>query len=168
LDIGYELPDAPGSELPDFLKPGESYLAPASGFFFGQIGEPIPFLQLLPSRKLGDDLIQRYFSAIHPIARCVHRPSFESMYRSFWEDIERDITPRPSTQAVIFAAWFSAAVSIDEVFARQYGCTKAQLVTSTKIGIETALGNAGFLYTTRFETLQGFVMYLVSRVGGAC
>lgn len=74
--------------------------------------------------------------------------------------------PRPSIQAVVFAAWFSAAVSVDDDFARQHGfTTKAQLISSTKIGTETALNKARFLSTTSFETLQGFVMYLVSRLG---
>jgi hypothetical protein len=154
-----ELQDA--LELPDFLRPGESYLAPTSGFFFGQSGESPSFISLLPSPDFGHKLMRRYLEAVHPIARCVHRPSFEGLYASFWDDVRQNIEPRPSVQSVVFAAWFSAAVSVDDAFCRSQECNKAQLVLHMKIGTETALSKANFLSTTRFETLQGFVMYLV-------
>ena len=155
-----ELQDAP--DLPDFLKPGETYLAPTSGFFFGQSGQPLSFINLLPSTDFGHRLMRRYFDAVHPIARCVHRPSLEASYTTFWEDVRQNIEPRASVQAVVFAAWFSAAVSVDEGFCRGQECNKTQLVLHMKIGTETALSKAGFLGTTRFETIQAFVMYLVS------
>ncbi len=155
-----ELQDAP--DLPDFLKPGETYLAPTSGFFFGQSGQPLSFINLLPSTDFGHRLMRRYFDAVHPIARCVHRPSLEASYTAFWEDVRQNIEPRASVQAVVFAAWFSAAVSVDEGFCRGQECNKTQLVFHMKIGTETALSKAGFLSTTRFETIQAFVMYLVS------
>ncbi|KAL2180405.1 uncharacterized protein P884DRAFT_315841 [Thermothelomyces heterothallicus CBS 202.75] len=149
------------AELPDFLKPGESYLAPSSGFMFGQFTESPALLELLPPRELGHRLMRRYFEAVHPIARCVHRPSLEAIYASFWNDVRRCIEPRASVQAIVFAAWFNAAVSADDTFCRDYKCTRAQLVQHMKISTETALSKAGLLSTTRFETLQGFVMYLL-------
>ncbi|AEO53530.1 hypothetical protein MYCTH_98955 [Thermothelomyces thermophilus ATCC 42464] len=149
------------AELPDFLKPGESYLAPSSGFMFGQFTESPALLELLPPRELGHRLMRRYFEAVHPIARCVHRPSLEAIYASFWNDVGHYIEPRASVQAIVFAAWFNAAVSADDTFCRDYKCTRAQLVQHMKIATETALSKAGLLSTTRFETLQGFVMYLL-------
>ncbi|KAK3897804.1 hypothetical protein C8A05DRAFT_38621, partial [Staphylotrichum tortipilum] len=154
-----ELQDAP--DLPDFLKPGESYLAPTSGFFFGQSGQSPSFINLLPSMELGHRLMRRYVDAVHPIVRCVHRPSLEAMYTSFWDDVRQGIEPRPSVQALVFAAWFSAAVSVDEAFCRGHECNKTRLVQHMKIGTETALSKASFLSTTRFETIQAFVMYLL-------
>jgi len=148
--------------LPDFLKPGESYLAPTSGFFFGQFAQSPSLIDFLPSQEFGYRLMRRYLDAVHPIARCVHRPSFESMYTSFWDDVRQNIEPRASIQAVVFAAWFSAAVSVDDRFCRDQNCTKSQLLVHMKIGTESALSKANFLSTTRFETLQAFVMYLVS------
>ncbi|KAH6853793.1 hypothetical protein B0I37DRAFT_394625 [Chaetomium sp. MPI-CAGE-AT-0009] len=153
------LQDAP--DLPDFLKPGDSYLAPTSGFFFGQFAESPTLLSLLPPVELGHRLMRRYLEAVHPIARCVHRSSFEGIYTSFWEEVRQGIEPRTSVQAVVFAAWFSAAVSVDDGFCRDQECSKAQLVLHMKIGTETALSKANFLSTTRFETLQAFVMYLL-------
>ncbi len=112
--------------------------------------------------------MRRYFEAVHPIARCVHRPSLEASYAAFWEDVRQNIEPRASVQAVVFAAWFSAAVSVDEGFCRGQECNKTQLVLHMKIGTETALSKAGFLSTTRFETIQAFVMYLVSFPRDGC
>ncbi|KAK4156935.1 hypothetical protein C8A00DRAFT_12174 [Chaetomidium leptoderma] len=154
-----ELQDA--SDLPDFLKPGDSYLAPTSGFFLGQFAQSPSFIVLLPSEEFGQRLMRRYLDAVHPIARCVHQPSFEGIYASFWDDVRQNIEPRASVQAVVFAAWLSAAVSIDDGFCRDQQCNKTQLVLHMKIGTETALSKAGFLSTTRFETMQAFVMYLL-------
>jgi hypothetical protein len=144
------------------MKPGESYLAPTSGFLFAQFAQSPTILGLLPSAEFGHRLMRRYFDAVHPIARCVHRPSFEGMYASFWDDVRQNIEPRASIQAVVFAAWFSAAVSVDDGFFRDQDYNKTQLVLHMKIGTESALSKANFLSTTRFETLQAFVMYLVS------
>lgn len=88
------------------------------------------------------------------------------MYASFWDDVRQNIEPRASIQAVVFAAWFGAAVSADDSFCREQECNKSQLILHMKIGTESALSKANFLSTTRFETLQAFVMYLVGRVIG--
>ncbi|KAK3988111.1 fungal-specific transcription factor domain-containing protein [Cladorrhinum sp. PSN332] len=150
------------SSFPEFLRPGDSYLPPTSGFFFGQAAESPSLLHLLPSQSIGYRLIQRYFEAVHPIARCVHRPSFESTYRLFWDHVTLNYEPPASVQAVVFAAWFSAAVSLDEVQARQeYALPKSQMVDHMKVATETALSKANFLRTTRFETMQAFVMYMI-------
>ncbi|KAL2271204.1 hypothetical protein VTJ83DRAFT_575 [Remersonia thermophila] len=160
LVVGSEnLLDAP--DLPDFLKPGGSYLPPSSGFFFGQFDQPPSFMYLLPPSALAHPLMRRYFEAVHPIARCVHRPSLEGAYASFWDDVRQNVEPRASIQTVVFAAWFSAAVTVDDAFCREHHCDKTQLVLQMKLGTEVALSKANFLRTTRFETLQGFVMYLL-------
>ncbi|KAF6840088.1 fungal specific transcription factor domain-containing protein [Colletotrichum plurivorum] len=146
--------------LPDFLRPGESYIPPSSGFFFG--AEAQSFESLLPTKEAGDRLIQQYFQAVHPIARCVHRPTFEIDYQNFWDEIYNNYEPRPSTQAIMFAAWFSAAVSMDEnVVYRLFGVTKTSLIERLKSATETALGKANFLRTTRVETMQAFIMYML-------
>lgn len=45
---------------------------------------------------------------------------------------------------------------------REFGCTKASLVENMKVGTEVALSKANFLRSTRVETMQAFVMYMVS------
>ena len=157
--------DTAGSDvsIPEFLRPGASYIPPTSGFFFGQTVQSPSLLDFLPNREQGHSLIRRYFDAVHPIARCVHRPSFETQYASFWEDITHYYEPRPSIQAVVFAAWFSAAVSLDEMRVNsEFGLAKTHLVENLKVGTEVALSKANFLRSTKVETMQAFVMYMVS------
>ncbi|KAI1333354.1 hypothetical protein F5Y16DRAFT_407219 [Xylariaceae sp. FL0255] len=149
--------------LPDFLKPSDEYIVPSSGFFFGQIGEPPDILQFMPYRAAADRLMVQYFRAVHPIAPCSHRPSLERMYALFWEEVTAGYEPRPSTQAIIFAAMFSGIISMNEAvaFHELGGYQKSNWVQSLKMGTESALGKANFLRTTSIETMQAFVMYML-------
>lgn len=150
--------------MPDFLKPSAQFLAPGSGFFFGQVVEQPSILSFLPHRAAADRLMQRYFSAVHPIAPCCHRPTLERTYAVFWEEINANFEPRPSMQAVIFAALFSGVVAMDEneVLQELGGFPKGNWMASLKMGTETALSKANFLRTTKVETMQAFIMYMVS------
>ncbi|KAI0817502.1 hypothetical protein GGR55DRAFT_685132 [Xylaria sp. FL0064] len=149
--------------LPDFLKPSNQHIVPTSGFFFGQVGEPPNILQFLPYRHVADRLMARYFRAVHPIAPCSHRPSMEAAYATFWEEINAGFEPRPSSQAIVFATMFSGIVSMDEdVVFQELGCyPKANWVASLKMGTETALSKANVLRTTRVETMQAFIIYMI-------
>jgi hypothetical protein len=147
----------------DYLKPGPAYIAPASGFFLSNASHHAGLSDFLPSRLAADRLIKQYFSAVHPIAKLVHRPSFEREYESFWEVVSMGMEPPGSAQAIVFAAMFSGVVSMDEsAVLRDFGVSKASLIENFQLGTETALGRANFLRTTKVETLQGFVMYMVS------
>lgn len=74
------------------------------------------------------------------------------------------IEPVSSLQAVIFAAMFSGVVSMsEETVLRDFGVPKKNLVSNFQIGTETALARANLLRTTKVETLQAFVMYMVCR-----
>lgn len=151
--------------IPDFLKPSSQYIAPTSGFFFGQVVEQPSILVFLPHRAVGDRLMRQYFSSVHPIAPCSHRPTLEKTYATFWDEINAGFEPRPSAQAIVFAALFSGAVSMDEadVFQDLGGHAKGNWMGSLKMGTETALSKANFLRTTRIETMQAFIMYMVSQ-----
>ncbi|CAG8973389.1 hypothetical protein HYALB_00000152 [Hymenoscyphus albidus] len=119
----------------EWLKPGPSYIMPSSGFFFGSQGQAPRQSTALLSRK----------NTIH-----------------FGEEVSLGIEPPNSVQAVVFAAMFSGAVSMDESsIMRDVGVTRESLVNNFKLGTETALSRANFLRTTKVETLQGFVMYLI-------
>ncbi|RWA10889.1 hypothetical protein EKO27_g4204 [Xylaria grammica] len=159
-DISDGMSDA---SLPDFLRPTNQHIVPTSGFFFGQVGEPPNLLQFLPYRPVADHLMAQYFRAVHPIAPCSHRPSMEAAYATFWEEITAGFEPRPSTQAIIFATMFSGIISMNEdvVFHELGGYSKANWVASLKMGTETALSKANFLRTTRVETMQAFIIYMI-------
>ena len=123
----------------------------------------------LPAQAVVDRLIANYWIRIHPIARTVHRPSFERQYQNFWIRVNMGMEPRSSFQAVLFAALLSSVISIDEHTMRtEYGVEKRTLVDSFREGAEAALAKANFLRTTKLETLQAFVMYLVSLVSFRC
>lgn len=147
----------------EWLKPGPSYIMPSSGFFFGSQGQSASLVDFLPSRLAADRLMKQYWECVHPIAQTVHRQTFEKEYDSFWDEVSLGIEPPNSVQSVVFAAMFSGAVSMDEsTVIRDFGVPRESLVSNFKLGTETALARANFLRTTKLETLQGFVMYLVS------
>jgi hypothetical protein len=146
-----------------WMSPGRDYVAPSSSFFFGPNVQKTSLTTHLPSQVLVDKLLVHYWKAVHPIARTLHRPSFERQYNKFWTDINAGVEPRTSFQAVVFAALLSSAISMSgEKVMTEFAVDKANLVENFKLGAEAALVRANFLQTTKLETLQGFVMYLVS------
>lgn len=80
------LPSMPASPN-DWLKPGPAYIAPTSGFFFGQGVNQASLIDFLPSRLAADRLIKQYFVAVHPIAQIVHQRTFEREYEGFWDEV---------------------------------------------------------------------------------
>ena len=117
----------------------------------------------LPSRMVVDELLAHYWNFVHIVARTVHRPSFERQYKNFWIRVNMGTEPRSSFQAVLFAALLSSVVSMTEDEVRvKFGMEKRTMVDSFREGTEKALAKANFLRTTKLETLQAFVMYLVS------
>lgn len=126
--------------------------------------EPTPITDFLPHKAGADRLMSQYLTAVHSVAPCTHRPSLDIAYTLFWADVDMGFEPRPSTQALIFAVLFSAVVSMDDAaIQNNLGSTKTQWIANLKLGTESALSKANFLRTTRIETLQAFVMYMVCR-----
>ena len=73
------------------------------------------------------------------------------------------VEPANSLQAVIFAAMFSGVVSMaEDAILLEFGVSKKDLVDNFQMGTETALGRANIIRTTKLETLQAFIMYMVS------
>ncbi|GAB7363270.1 hypothetical protein MBLNU230_g3551t1 [Neophaeotheca triangularis] len=145
-----------------YLGPGPDYIAPASSFYFPGTNVQTSLLDYLPSRYASDQLMTQYWTSVHYICRCVHRPTFEAQYQTFWDRIAMGTEPTASIQAIVFAAMFSASVSMtgDQAL-QQFGATKAALMDSLRSGTEMALSKANFLRTTRVDTMQAFVMYLI-------
>jgi len=145
----------------EWLRPGPSYIAPGSGFLFGQTGQRASLIDFLPSRLAADRLIKQYYQAVHPIAKIIHQPTFEKEYDSFWDEVSLGIEPPSSVQAIVFAAMFSGVVSMNEADTiRGFGVSRASLVDNFRMGTETALGRANVLKTTKLETLQnGSLIY---------
>lgn len=148
-----------------YIGPGPDYIAPASSFFFPGTNVSTSLVDYLPSKTVADQLIAQYYHAVHYVAKIVHRPTMEAQYVLFWNSIATGNEPLPSLQAIIFAAMFSAAVSMtNEQHLQRLGTTKAALVDSLRSGTEMALSKANFLRTTKVDTMQAFVMYLIPLV----
>lgn len=150
------------NETQDYLAPGPDYVPPSSGFILA----PKPrdsILEFLPTKEMTDKLVDHYWKAVHVICRTLHRPSFERDYETFWSEISIGIEPRVSFQAVVLATLLSSAISMpeDRVFS-SFGVSRDSLIDNFKLGTESTLSRANFLRTTKLETLQAFVMYLVS------
>ncbi|KAI4187498.1 MAG: hypothetical protein L6R41_002780 [Letrouitia leprolyta] len=152
----------PKSSYSKFLAPGPTYIAPSSSFFFSSGQNSASLIDFLPSKLIADRLLNQYWLAVHPLCRTVHRPSFQKRYRAFWADVETGVEPPGSLQAIIFAALFCGVVSMpDNVILMEFGTTKKDLVDNFQMGTETALGRANVIRTTKVETLQALVMYMV-------
>ncbi|KAF2148887.1 hypothetical protein K461DRAFT_232285 [Myriangium duriaei CBS 260.36] len=152
------LSDSPSA----YLGPGPDYIAPASNFFFSASNQGMTLRDHLPARATCDMLLEQYWRSCHPVVTIVHKPSFLSQYNLFWQHIMIGTEPPASTQAVIFACLFMAAVSVPEATAvRDYGVPRAVLIERLKTGTEVCLAKANFLRTTKLETMQAFVMFLI-------
>lgn len=141
------------------FQPGDTYIAPISGFPFSDGPRNKPHK---PTRGLADILMKQYWTCVHPVARTIHKPSFERAYRVFWAG-RRTTT---STQALIFAAMFSAVVSMpkDHPILHQLDDEEGSLLEELQSSTEALLGRAHLARTTKLETIQAAVTYLVSIV----
>ncbi|QKX58819.1 uncharacterized protein TRUGW13939_05946 [Talaromyces rugulosus] len=150
-----------GAPIP-FLQPGPSFISPCSDMLLGSPMSDASLFDLLPTRATADKLVQRYWDACHPVARILHRQTFEKKYEILWDSVSQGIEPPPSIQAIVFATLFTAVVSMPapEVV-HHFGVDRQGLIKRYQIGTETALGKAHFLRTSKTETLQAFVMYLI-------
>lgn len=150
----------------DYLGPSTQYLAPSSNFVFNSDSRYTTIDNFLFEKPTSDRLIAQYFESVHYMCRVVHRPTFERQYEEFWR--VRFVSgvggPKPSFVALMMAAMLSAVVSMTEEEVNEIapGQSHASLVDHFRRGAEFALGKANFLRTTKLQTLQALVMYLVS------
>lgn len=147
----------------DVIRPGKDFLAPSSSFFFAPEPQRSSFMSYLPSQNVADSLLNQYWNCVHYMCRVLHRPSFERQYISFWQQVQGGIEPPASLQALVFSVMLAATTSLDdEQIVMQFGVEKKQLIESFQQGTESALYRANFLRTTKLQTLQALVLYLVS------
>ena len=145
-----------------FLEPGPTYIAPGSGFVFGDVGHRHALMDFLPEKLAADSLVDKYRRNVHYIARVVHWPSFQVQYDNFWTNVLMGIEPTASLQAIVFAVMFSAVASMTEMeITASFARPKKQVLTNFQTGVEVALGKAHFLRTTKIETVQALVIYLI-------
>ncbi|KAI4159980.1 MAG: hypothetical protein LQ342_006108 [Letrouitia transgressa] len=162
---GAPIPHLPGMQNPSyggFLAPGPHYIAPSSSFLFSSGQTTVSLIDFLPSKAISDRLLNQYWACVHPLCRVVHRPSFLRRYSFFWEEIQTGLEPAGSLQAIVFAALFSGVVSMSEdSILMEFGANRKDLVDNFQMGTETALARANVIRTTKIETLQALVMYMI-------
>ena len=141
-------------------------MAPVSGFLFFASADT-SLNELRVSNDDADQLVVQYLRNVDPVARVVHKPSFRRVYNEFRRQRGFD---NPSSvddfanskKAMVFAALFSGAVSMDEeALIDKLSCHKASLVFQLQLATEISLGRAHLSQTSRLQTIQAYVMYLV-------
>jgi hypothetical protein len=153
----------PVKSLEDLVAPGGDYIAPSSSFFFSPEPQRTSVMRFLPSKPMADRLLAHYWESVHYMCKIVHRPSFEREYASLWHSDAVGSEPKPPLQALVLATMLSAVTSMSEEDVRhEFGVAKPELLENFQRGTETALYKANFLRSTKLQTLQAFVMYLVS------
>lgn len=114
-----------------------------------------------PAKHSADILMEQYRRCVHPVARTVHRASFERLYNALFLDTSHDQLP-VSSQALIFAVLFSAIVSTDDSeYIQHFGYSRQTWIENLQLTTETLLGRAHVTHTAKSETLQAFVVYMV-------
>ena len=94
----------------------------------------------------------------------VHRPSFLERYHLFWGNAS---TPE-STQALVYATLFAGVVSMDAGTIRmELGGERGEWVKTLEKAAAISLSRANVIRTEKPETIQAFVMYLVSEASVA-
>ena len=153
-----QLPD----DAHDFLEPGPSYIPPNSGMLFGDVGPRKTLVDFLPTKDVSDLLSRKYHENVHFVARVFHWPSFQLQYENFWHNVLAGIEPPASRQAVVMAVLFSAVASMpeDELIGI-FGGNKRAILSNFQKGTEFGLSKAQFLRTTKVETMQALVAYLI-------
>ena len=164
VEKGVSSPSHSSEANQPYLEPSAEYIAPGAGLLFSAgTSEELSLITFLPSRDFADKLVTQYWFAVHPIARIVHRQSFERQYAQFWQEVSQGFEPSHSLQALVLAAFLSASVSLpNEVAERDFGCARIDMIKTFRAGCEYALSRSNLLRTTKIMTLQAFVMYIVS------
>lgn len=151
------------TSVEDLVEPGTDYIAPSSSFFFAPGPMRTSVMRFLPSKPTADRLLAHYWESVHYMCRILHRPSFERDYALMWQNLAAGSEPKPPFQALVLATMLSAVISMsEENVLLEFGVGKPELLENFQRGTEAALSKANFLLSTKLQTLQAFVMYLVS------
>jgi hypothetical protein len=146
----------------DFLEPGPTYIAPGSTFLFGDGGQKRTLIDFLPTRDVATLLVNAYYENVHFLARIVIWQNFQLTHDTFWTSVLSNVEPASSAQALVLSVYFSAVASMsDSELMSIFGRQKSVVLSSFRAGVEWALGKARILRTSRIETLQAFVAYLI-------
>ncbi|PYH93388.1 fungal-specific transcription factor domain protein [Aspergillus ellipticus CBS 707.79] len=149
----------------EYLRPGKYFTAPSVNLVLGPSLSNEPLISFIPPRHVADKILERYWAAVYPVARILHRPTFALRYETLWELVDNGYDLPPSLGAIVCAVLFSSMVSMhvdDQQDLGEYDRFQEELKARLQLGTEVALGKAQLLMSTKTETLQAFVAYLLA------
>lgn len=118
---------------------------------------------LLPLSRMAPQILKAYWKCAHPVARIVHKPSFEARWDMYWDLVRAYKMPPKSLQALVSAILFTGVIAMpSDEFYKRFRQEKHFWIKRLQILTANALAQAQALRSTRVETLQAFVAYLVS------
>ena len=148
----------------DFLEPSPHYMVPNLNVFAS--AQNIDVVKHLPPRAVSLRILESYWYSVHPLVRVLHRPTFESRWEVFATQVSSGIRPVASLQALVFSVLFSGIASMKPAtLDSEMQHDQSFWLNNLKTGTELSLSQAQVLQTTKVETLQAFVAYLVRRPG---
>ncbi len=119
-------------------------------------------VRYLPDRNTSDLLLTQYWKFVHPVARVLHRPSFNWQWMAFWGNYELGKKIDKFSLALISTTLFAASVSIpDQFIQRELKQEKSKLIRQMQAAAENALARSNWISITQIEALQAVVVYLV-------
>ncbi|KAI1757156.1 fungal-specific transcription factor domain-containing protein [Xylaria castorea] len=111
-----------------------------------------------PSVELSMRLFQLFNDNVLPVVRIFHSPT---LIRLFWSAVVAPDSIDKETEALLFAIYYSAVISIDpDQCANIVGTPRSTIVERYKFAAEQALARANFLNTQSTLLLQAAVLYV--------
>lgn len=157
FDVGSTSPNDP------FLLPSPSYLEPSLSLLSSAANEDL--MIYLPPKHVRSRILRIYWASVHPVARILHRPSFERRWQTFIHDLDTKTKSVKSLQALVFSILLSGIAAMPPgTLDTEFGENQQLWMENLQKGTEIALVQAQMLQTAKVETLQAFVAYLVSRL----
>lgn len=129
------------------------------GFIFGYPSSAIDLEKLRPSTGQIFPLWESFQDNVDPMLKMLHRPTARNMFIQAASDYSQ---VSKATEALLFACYFAAVVSIDREICRSLlEDDKDALIRRFRVGTERAIARAGFLTSNNLTTLQAFTLYVM-------
>lgn len=115
------------------------------------------------SVEVSQQLYRRFGTAVDPLIRILHKPTFEKELTLFHRNGARSTHGlNKGFEALIFAIYFGAITSMraDEVVS-MFGVDRAVMRKRYMVAVEQALANARFLQSEELMPLQACVLFNV-------
>ena len=115
-----------------------------------------------PPKPMAELLSVIYFQNVDPLFKILHGPSVRNSMHGARPDLGQS-SGDASNEALNFAIYYAAINTQDELVCKQkFGEEKTTLLSQFRFAIEVSLAKADLVNTTDIETLQAFVIFLVS------